>query len=369
MALAPSDPGGALVLGGCLEDAGRFEEAVALYDRYLQGQPSSPAAAAVEAQKVIATREWARAWAADLVRDVDSMEALPPPDPTSVGVFPFLVAGGEGYESLGVGLAHMLTTDLALLGRFNMVERVRMDALLQEQGLSRDLIDPTTAARTGRLLGASRLVLGGVSVFSERETQLSGNIVRETGELVVPVGTQGGINDILDLEKEFAIQTAEGLGYVLSEAERQRILANRPRNLNAFLLFSQGLMAEDLGDFAAASQFYQEALSADPNFGEARGRRDRAVGQQVLTERGPGGATAAEGEIGDNLRDMDPQDTPGDLSNTLVSAIIDIAPQQAEQSTGTAGTEDTKLDVQGPGVDPPGTLFEAILNITIVIRR
>ena len=41
------------------------------------------------------------------------------------------------------------------------------------------------------------------------------------------------------MEKELALQVAAGLGYQLTEAERQRILENQPGSLAAFLAFSQ----------------------------------------------------------------------------------------------------------------------------------
>jgi tetratricopeptide (TPR) repeat protein len=255
-----------------------------------------------------------------------------------------------------------------LLQRFNLVERVRLDALLQEQGISRDLIDASTAAQTGRLAQASRLVLGSATVYSEEETILSGNIVRETGEIAEPMGAQGRITDVLDLEKELALQTAAALGHLLTESDRARILANRPRNLTAFLSFSNGLMAEDLGDFRAASEFYQAALRADPNYAEARNRRNRAVGQQVITTSGPGNATAVSAEIEQEVSNLSPETGLSGISTTLVSAILDVASHQSERSTKTAGTDNATSDVQ-PDAPPIQQVFRATLLITIVIPR
>ena len=55
------------------------------------------------------------------------------------------------------------------------------------------------------------------------------------------------------------------LGYQLSEAERRSILANGTQNLAAFMAFSQGLVAEDAGDYSRAAAYYGQAVRSDPS--------------------------------------------------------------------------------------------------------
>ena len=64
---------------------------------------------------------------------------------------------------------------------------------------------------------------------------------------------------------------------MLSQAERQRILENGTQSLVAFLAYSRGLVAEDLGDFPAAALHYADAARADPNFTAARDNYQRSV--------------------------------------------------------------------------------------------
>ena len=69
---------------------------------------------------------------------------------------------------LGKGLAAMVSGDLAALGRFTVVEREKLAVLLQEVQLGGALVDgvplfdAATTPRAGRLLGARRLVQGGI---------------------------------------------------------------------------------------------------------------------------------------------------------------------------------------------------------------
>ena len=356
--LLPADPTGPLIIGQCLEEAGDYEEALNLYAQFLFEHGDTPGAQAVEGRRIIALQLQAREMVRAAVRNEKN---LAPAEPETVGVLPFIVDGDSTYHPLSVGLAHMLTTDLALLRRFPLVERVQLDALLKELELSPELIDPATAARTGRLMRASRMILGTVSVPSDAQVRLGGNIVLETGELVESLPTEGELDDILSMEKDLALRIAEELGYQLSEAERQRILENQPGSLAAFLAFSRGLFAEGLGDYEAAAAYYGEAVSADPQYGEARERL-----------RGATGVTMGQAQIAGLT--LPPETGLGTaavfdaVANTLASSIMDVASHQPERATLDAGSSGTTIDVL-PGDNQLIPLLEAIITIIITIPR
>jgi tetratricopeptide (TPR) repeat protein len=356
--LRPEDPTGPLIIGPCLEEAGEYDQALNLYAQFLFEHGDAPGAQAVEGRRTIALQLKARAMAREAVQNEGN---LAPAEPETVGVLPFVVDADSVYHTLSVGLAHMLTTDLALLRRFPLVERAQLDALLRELELAPELIDPATAARTGRLMRASRMILGTVSVPSGADTRLGGNVVLETGELTEAPATEGTLEDILSMEKEFALRIAESLGYQLSEAERQRILENQPASLAAFLAFSRGLFAEGLGDYEAAAAFYGEALRADPQYGDAqvrlRGAAGVGMGQAQIA-----GLTFPTELIPRAIVGFDP------MVNILASSIMDIASHQSERATLAAGSIGTIVDVlmEGNEILP---LLEAIITIIIPISR
>ncbi len=67
----------------------------------------------------------------------------------------------------GEGISDMLVTELVNSGRFSVVERERLDEVLQEQNLAREgVINAATAARIGRVLGVQLFVFGTVTEFS-----------------------------------------------------------------------------------------------------------------------------------------------------------------------------------------------------------
>jgi hypothetical protein len=369
--LLPSDPVGPLVIGQCLEDALRFDEALTLYSEFVDANQGSPGVAAVEGQRVIALRGKVRQVARTAI---ENEESLGPPDPERVGVLPFLVDGDTTYHPLRIGLANLLTTDLALIRRFPMVERAQIGALLTELQLPSELVDPATAAQTGRLLGAGRMVLGTVSIPSEQAMRISSNIVLEGGEIVEPFLSTGALGELLDFEKELAIRTAEGLGYQLTEAEIQRIRQNVPGNLTAFLSFSRGLMAEDIGDFDAAAAYYAEAVQADPGYQEAQQRLRGAVGADVLTGSGAGDVTSVGSQVDQDLGEVTgPSQEEGGfasgdiMASALESSIIDVASHQAERATVHVGsTRTTEVVIDQPPTPP---VIRAFILITIVIPR
>lgn len=71
--------------------------------------------------------------------------------------------GGVGRD-----LAGMLTNELASMGAFQMVERSRLDAILDEQDLGASgRVSSSTAAEIGKMVGAQYLVTGTVTAFEQ----------------------------------------------------------------------------------------------------------------------------------------------------------------------------------------------------------
>jgi curli biogenesis system outer membrane secretion channel CsgG len=69
--------------------------------------------------------------------------------------------------NVGLGVADMMTTALVKANRFRVIEREKVDAVLAEQDLGKSgRVDPATAAKIGKVLGADYLLLGRVTEFS-----------------------------------------------------------------------------------------------------------------------------------------------------------------------------------------------------------
>jgi curli biogenesis system outer membrane secretion channel CsgG len=84
---------------------------------------------------------------------------------------------GSGYHSLGSGVADMLATALVKSGKFSVIERQEMDNVLAEQKFGESgLVTPETAPKVGQLLGAELFVVGAVTEFGTKESNIGGGV-------------------------------------------------------------------------------------------------------------------------------------------------------------------------------------------------
>ncbi len=83
-----------------------------------------------------------------------------------VAVVDFEMKSKLGRLQLASDATDILITELVKSGKFTVIERDKLNALLKEQrlGLS-DLVNPRTAARIGRLLGVNAIITGAVTNF------------------------------------------------------------------------------------------------------------------------------------------------------------------------------------------------------------
>lgn len=97
----------------------------------------------------------------------------------SLGVAEFKNESGAGWWRGGVGweLASMLSNELAATGRFKVVERSKLEAVLEEQNLGASgRVRAGTGARIGQLTGAQYLVMGTVTAYEEDVASTGGGI-------------------------------------------------------------------------------------------------------------------------------------------------------------------------------------------------
>lgn len=97
----------------------------------------------------------------------------------SVGVIEFKNQSGAGWWSGGVGweLSGMLSNELAATRAFTVVERTKLQAVLEEQNLGASgRVQGATAAKMGKLIGAQYLIAGTVTAYEEDTASTGGGI-------------------------------------------------------------------------------------------------------------------------------------------------------------------------------------------------
>ena len=326
--LRPADALGPLVIGQCLEQAGEYDEAIALYRSFANAHGDARGTPAVRAREMLASRERSTALAREALAREQRLTTQPA-DANTIAVLPLTIVGDSMYAPLGRGLAQMLISDLSLLQRFTLVERLQIGALLQELQLSQTGgVDPATAARVGRLARAGRMVQGIANIPAQGDVRLEATVVLGDGQVTGPEFTTGRLRDLLRMEKELVIGISLRLGYQLSQAERQLLLDNGTDNLTAFLSYSRGLLSEDIGDYSTAALHFSNAVQADPGFDLARTQYEAAAAAPAVE-----GASATQVTTVSQTTVTEPLG-PGDpVLNAVASVIVDIAATQAEKNT------------------------------------
>jgi tetratricopeptide (TPR) repeat protein len=364
----PNDALGPLVIGQCLERSGYYDLAVATYQTYLSEHGKERGAAAVSSRQMLARR----AQATEEARAVLQREAAlaqRAADPDIVAVLPVEVVGDSAYQPLSRGLAQILISDLALLQRFRMVERVRLGALLQELQLAQtQRVDQSTVARVGHLLQAGRLVQGLAAIPPEGSTRLEATVILSTGEVTSPESVTGQLRDLMRMEKDLVIAISNQLGYTLSEAERRLLLENGTQNLIAFLAYSRGLEAEDRGDYATASRHFAEAVRADPDFQMAREQYGASVAAVTADATTAGAVTvAAETQVVDPAPPVQTSATDA-VSQAISTTVIDVAATTDEQIRVTEQTQTTTKATNTATSEPPKTVTHRPPQIVGTVR-
>ncbi len=358
--LRPGDALGPLVIGQCLEQSGDYDQAIATYTAFTEAHGDSRGAAAVRAREMLAQRERSTAQARDALAREQELTTQPA-NINAIAVLPLTIAGDTTYAPLGRGLAQMLISDLSLLQRFTLVERLQIGALLQELQLSQTgRVDPATAARVGRLVRAGRMVQGIANIPAQGDVRLEATVVLGDGQVTGPAFATGRIRDLLRMEKELVVGISLRLGYQLSQAERQLILENGTDNLTAFLAYSRGLLAEDLGDYSTAALHFSNAVQADPGFDLAQTQYEAAAAAPAVE-----GASANQVTTVSQTTVTEPLG-PGDpVSSAVASVVVDIAATQAEQNTAggqSGGQSSTTTNAATPSPTPTATGTSATVS-------
>lgn len=97
----------------------------------------------------------------------------------SIGVTEFKNESGAAWWRGGVGweLAGMLSNELAATGKFRIVERSKLESVLEEQNLAASgRVKAGTGARLGQVTGAQYLVMGTVTAYEEDVASTGGGI-------------------------------------------------------------------------------------------------------------------------------------------------------------------------------------------------
>ena len=352
--LAPGEALGAMVVGGCQEKDGRYDLACATYADFASRYPQARGIGAVRALGQLSLRTQA-AQTAKLALARESTLTAQPPEPSTLAILPVTIAGDSSFQPLSRGLAEMMTSDLAMVRSLRLLERMQIGTLLDELKLAQSArADPATAARVGRLLRAERMVQGVAAITQNGPVRMSAAVVRGDGTVRSGAQVNGTFKQLLDLEKQLVFGLATQLGIQLTDAERQRILRQGPKNLAAFLAYSQGLEALDRGDYRGAAAAFGAAARADPSF-QAAHEQQQAAAAAPAVQASPGDVVTVVEAVAQLATPAEPaalgalQQATAELTPTVSDAVTQTG-TAAIQNHPTPESQGINSVVQASGV-------------------
>jgi TolB-like protein len=180
----------------------------------------------------------------------------------------------ENYEGLTVGLQQTLITELSVNPALRLVDRHQIAQLMQEQDLgATGRVDAQTAAKIGKLVGAKYVVLGSF-IDLNGTFRMDGRIVNvETSEILKAVKAQGKREDMFTIVGQLATEITRGVN--LPALSRQAMEQHAPASAGhpsaeALTFYSRALVYADRGDKTHATEFFNRAIAAFPQYTEAK---------------------------------------------------------------------------------------------------
>jgi tetratricopeptide (TPR) repeat protein len=196
-------------------------------------------------------------------------------DRLHVALFPLQNQGPAGAVTSGVAfnraLMAMITTDLSRVPGVTVLEREKVDRLLDELKLAASgLVEPATLAAPARLLGAGTVIAG--AVYNEPGPQGPGSGAYRINSAVTDVarGRVLGVQEARGRQAEFFTMQKEVV-YAILESLDIRDLPPAVRRIHtrsweAYARFAAGLQLLADNRLADARQAFAQALAIDPEF-------------------------------------------------------------------------------------------------------
>ncbi len=241
--------------------------------------------------------------------------------PMRVAVLDFTNGSGQEYAALGKGLQAMLTTDLASVATFELVERARLNDIRAELKLSGSgMVDPKTAVQIGKLAGASHMITGAYTVVGDT-MRLDGRLVAIAGgKVLLAANVVGSKEAFFELEKELVRKLIAATGVTMAPKERAAVGKVHTADFTAFRKFSEGIDLFDHARYEEARRALREASGIDEGFDLARLTLDQ---YEALVSKARARADAAH--VAEEERSRMVEDADSRREAAVVARLFQVA--------------------------------------------
>lgn len=245
---------------------GQRSDAIAQWRQYVEMDPGSENALRIRKNLTVLLREEARESARMAMANEASLIRMPAEDNT-VAISAFKNLGSENIQPLGKGMAALLIHDISLVPGLSVVERVQMQALLEEMKLGTSgLVTAESSPKVGKLLKAKHVTSGSLADLEKENLQIASAVVDADQKAATSTQeAQGELKKFYDLEKDIACQVVEDLGKNCDDAP-PAFHNIHTKSLAALIFFAVGLDFLDQEKFDKARESFQKALDEDSSF-------------------------------------------------------------------------------------------------------
>ncbi len=247
------------------------------------------------------------------------------------------------------GMAIMLISDLAKLERFQIVERARMQALIDELVIAEQGVTaPETTARLGKMLGAERVVGGDILMLMRDTFKLNSNLLEVPTESITghPQAQGELLAELFKMEKELLFEIIAQLKITPTPEEEEKLKKNLTDNLQAFLYLIEGLEHSDKGNNLQALESFENAGTADPGLTLA----DQLI-NEILTRDIKAEKAAADSARSRGLTATFVPASPGSLNISDKSLSVPHIERNVDRDND-GYTDNLDCDDSNPGIHP-----------------
>ncbi len=174
----------------------------------------------------------------------------------------------EEYDPLRKGLADMIISDLAGAPNLTLVEREKLQKLVDEVDLQKTkFFDPSTALKMGKGMGATHAIAGSIAAVDPMMRLDIRLLEVATGKVVLTEQVKGNKDKFFELEEELVKKFLKGL----QEADAGSTTSGA-QNVASLVAYGKALDLSDQGDVKGASSALSKVVSTEPSFNLAKDR-------------------------------------------------------------------------------------------------
>ncbi|MGB5156611.1 MAG: CsgG/HfaB family protein [Desulfobacterales bacterium] len=264
----PGEPFATYYLGLAYLGMENFEKAIEVWQSY-RNKNKPIIEEAIARQITLLRITQSRKLAIKALAQEKSLMAITPATNTVAVCYYDDLSKDKSLHAFRKGLAAMIITDLSKIKSLQVVERIRLQALLEEMKLGQSgIVEMNTAPKVGKLLGARNIVLGNLSPGSIKA--ITTIALTETENIKGSASASVEKDKFFELPMIIIKDIARIMGLKLTDEEKKAIGIPHTKVYNALVYYGNALDALDAGKWKEAKYYFDMSIKEDPMFDLAK---------------------------------------------------------------------------------------------------